>query len=82
MTAIGIFLFFKSPPRQKEASIGWKARLEQFDPLGTVMFIPAVVCLLLALQWGGTTYPWSSGRVIALFVVFGLLLIGFIGVQV
>jgi hypothetical protein len=37
--------------------------------------------LLLALQWGGSTYPWKSGRVIALFVVFGVLTIAFIAVQ-
>jgi len=43
--------------------------------------MPAVVCLLLALQWGGTKYAWSEGRIIALFVVFGILIIGFIGVQ-
>ena len=82
ITALGIILFFKSPPRKKQASIGLKARLEQFDPIGTTLFIPAVVCLLLALQWGGTTYPWSDGRIIALFVVFGLLIAGFIGVQI
>jgi hypothetical protein len=36
----------------------------------------------LALQWGGSTYPWKSGRVIALFVVFGVLTIMFIAVQI
>jgi hypothetical protein len=43
--------------------------------------MPAVICLLLALQWGGTTYAWSNGRIIALFVIFGVLLIGFLYVQ-
>ena len=74
-------LFFKSPKREKEAAIGFSARLQQFDIPGTIVFIPAVVCLLLALQWGGTTYPWSDGRVIALFVLFGVLIIAFIGIQ-
>lgn len=27
-----------------------------FDPIGTAVLIPDVICLLLALQWGGTTY--------------------------
>jgi len=40
-----------------------------------------VVCLLLALQWGGSKYPWNSGRIIALLVVFGVLCITFIGIQ-
>ncbi|KAH7064488.1 putative efflux pump antibiotic resistance protein [Paraphoma chrysanthemicola] len=56
-------------------------RIDRFDPIGTVLLIPAVICLLLALQWGGVKYPWNSGRVIALFVVGGLLLLGFVGVQ-
>lgn len=33
------------------------------------------------MQWGGAKYAWSSGRVIALFVVFGVTLIAFIAVQ-
>lgn len=53
----------------------------QFDPIGTLLFIPAIVCLLLALQWGGTTYAWDSGRIIALFVVFGVCILVFIFVQ-
>ncbi|KAI4089188.1 MAG: hypothetical protein LQ344_005568 [Seirophora lacunosa] len=81
VTVAGIAVFFKSPKREKQASIGFQARFRQFDPIGTTLFIPAIVCLLLALQWGGTEYAWSNGRVIALFVVFGLLIIVFTFVQ-
>ncbi|KAI9878040.1 MAG: hypothetical protein M1830_002091 [Pleopsidium flavum] len=76
-----ITLFFKSPQRSEVASLGWKERVKQFDILGTLFFIPAVVCLLLALQWGGSTYPWSDGRIITLFVVFGICFLIFIGIQ-
>jgi MFS family permease len=76
-----IAIFFKSPQRTKEASIGFSERLKQFDIVGTIVFVPAIVCLLLALQWGGTEYPWSDGRIIALFVVFALLIIVFVAVQ-
>jgi len=82
ITAVIIVLFFKSPPRAKKTSVGFKNRLEQFDPIGTVLFVPGIICLLLALQWGGTEYPWSDGRIIALFVVFGILVISFVGVQI
>jgi len=45
------------------------------------VFLPTIICLLLALQWGGSTYAWSSGRIIALLVVFGVLTIVFIAIQ-
>ncbi|KAL8703943.1 MAG: hypothetical protein Q9201_002893 [Fulgogasparrea decipioides] len=76
-----IAIFFKSPKRQKQESVGFQARFKQFDPLGTTLFMPAIICLLLALQWGGAQYEWSNGRIIALFVVFGILVVGFIIVQ-
>jgi MFS family permease len=40
------------------------------------------VLLLLALEWGGTTYAWSNGRVIALLIIAILLLLCFVAVQV
>ncbi|KAJ5932033.1 hypothetical protein N7516_006522 [Penicillium verrucosum] len=46
------------------------------------LFLPAIISLLLALQWGGTRYAWSSGRIIGLFVVFGVLGLAFIGVEI
>ncbi|CAM1507164.1 Fc.00g068050.m01.CDS01 [Cosmosporella sp. VM-42] len=51
------------------------------DPIGFVLFVPSIICLLFTLQWGGTTYAWNSGQMIALFVVFGITLIAFIGSQ-
>jgi MFS family permease len=66
--------FPPSPPKEKKTL---KENVLRFDPIGTILFIPAIVCLLVALQWGGTTYAWSNGRIIALFVVFGVLLISF-----
>ncbi|KAJ0386023.1 hypothetical protein COL922a_005170 [Colletotrichum nupharicola] len=56
-------------------------RLMQLDLIGTAIFIPAIVCLLLALQWGGAEYPWKSAKIIGLFVGFGLMTIIFIGIQ-
>ncbi|KAL4749480.1 hypothetical protein BDW72DRAFT_204746 [Aspergillus terricola var. indicus] len=52
--------------------------LRGLDPFGTIIHVPAVICLLLALQWGGVEYPWSDGRIIALFVLFGVGFLVFI----
>ncbi|KAI0890175.1 MFS general substrate transporter [Annulohypoxylon maeteangense] len=54
----------------------------RLDPLGTLFFIPSIVCLLLALQWGGSTYAWHNWRIILLFVLFGVLFIVFASIQV
>jgi MFS family permease len=82
VTIVLITLFLKAPPLERKESSSTTAKFLQFDPVGTVVFIPAIVCLLLALQWGGSTYPWSDGRIIALFVVFGVLIIAFVGIQI
>ncbi|KAJ8064658.1 hypothetical protein OCU04_006980 [Sclerotinia nivalis] len=58
------------------------ARIKKLDLIGTVILIPAVICLLLALQWGGTTYPWSSAKIIGLLVGSILLFILFITSQI
>ncbi|KAI9717527.1 MAG: hypothetical protein M1812_004668 [Candelaria pacifica] len=81
VTAVGIFFFFKAPKRAKQENVGFVARAKQFDIFGTIVFMPAIICLLLALQWGGSKYPWNNGRIIALFVIAFLLLIAFVAIQ-
>ena len=75
--ALLIFLTPKTTPLEKKADT-WTGKIMQLDPLGFILIAPAVVSLLFALEWGGTKYAWSSGRIIGLFVVFGVLLVAFI----
>jgi hypothetical protein len=60
----------------------FKERVKLLDPYGALLLIPAVICLLLALQWGGTKYAWNSATIIGLFVGFGLIIPIFIFVQI
>ncbi|PWY71775.1 MFS general substrate transporter [Aspergillus sclerotioniger CBS 115572] len=83
VTAAALVLFLHLPARPPDTTVRtWTESIMRFDPFGTLIFVPCIVCVLLALQWGGTTYAWSSGRIIALFVVFGVLLLAFIGIQI
>lgn len=45
------------------------------DLVGFALFAPAIVQLLLALQFGGNQYAWSSSQVIGLFCGAGATLI-------
>lgn len=37
------------------------------DLTGLVFFAPAIIMLLMGLEWGGNEYPWKSATVIGLF---------------
>ena len=58
-----------------------REKIARLDIYGTIIFVPCIVCLLLALQWGGQQYAWSDGRIIALLTLFGALLVVFIIIQ-
>ena len=82
VTAAFIIPFFNVPRRGAKATATWKEQASKFDLYGTSVFLPAIICLLLALQWGGSMYAWNSGRIIALLVLAGVLILIFIGIQV
>ncbi|KAF4627476.1 hypothetical protein G7Y89_g10676 [Cudoniella acicularis] len=56
------------------------AGLKAIDWLGTVLVIAGTTILLVGLQFGGVTYPWSSATVICLllFGILTLLAFGFV----
>jgi MFS family permease len=84
VTMVGLLFFLHTPKQPKpaeEARTGLGARIAKFDPFGSIFFLASIICLLLALQLGGTTYAFSNARIIALYIVFGLLLIAFLALQ-
>lgn len=54
-----IYLFLDIPDRE-ETKLPLEKKLKQLDAPGITVLVPGVVCLLLALQWGGQTYLVSS----------------------
>ncbi|KAJ7197032.1 MFS transporter [Mycena pura] len=83
VTLIVMTFFFKPPAgitRREATSLA--KRFRRMDPWGTLIFLPAVVCILLALQWGGTKYAWGSARIIALIVLFGVFILVFFAIQI
>ncbi|QSS48975.1 major facilitator superfamily transporter [Histoplasma capsulatum var. duboisii H88] len=82
VTILAIFVFLQHPKQTLKKPDSWKGQLAQLDPWGTATFMPGIVCLLLALQWGGTKYDWGSARIIVLFILFGILIIAFVVIQI
>ena len=72
-----ILFFFQAPAAARPVKADWKEKLLQMDPLGTITIMAAVICYLLALQWGGTTKTWSSSPVVGTLVGFALFIILF-----
>lgn len=59
----------------------FREKIKQVDLLGAFFLICAIICLLLALQWGGSLYPWHDSRVWGCLLGFGLLISVFIALQ-
>lgn len=79
---LAIFLFLSIDQKRNEGGLTVVQRILSLDLLGTAMLVPSIVCLLLALQWGGTEYAWNSSVIIGLFVGFALMAIVFVGIQI
>jgi hypothetical protein len=70
-------LALRLPSKNEFSGTSVLSRIKQLDLIGVSLFIPAIICLLLALQWGGNKYPWLNSRIIGLFIGFGLMVICF-----
>ncbi|CZR52665.1 related to vacuolar basic amino acid transporter 3 [Phialocephala subalpina] len=73
-----ILLLFKTPSTAKPLEAPLLQKFLQMDFGGTALTLAAVICYLLATEWGGNTKPWNSGSVIAVLVLFPVLVIAFI----
>ncbi|KAH8730333.1 major facilitator superfamily domain-containing protein [Phaeosphaeriaceae sp. PMI808] len=69
------------PERHSRRKLPFKEKIQEMDLYGLAALVPSIVCILLAIQWGGAKYPWANGRIIALFIIGTLLLIGFIFIE-
>jgi hypothetical protein len=52
-------------------------RIADLDLLGAFFFIPSIIMVLMALEWGGTEFAWRSATIIGLFIGGAGLLIVF-----
>lgn len=62
VAVLAIIAFFHVPNKRPNGKLSFMNQLMILDLPGTIALVPAVVCLLLALQWGGQQYAVSCLR--------------------
>ncbi|KGN40222.1 MDR family MFS transporter [Knoellia aerolata] len=72
VTTVVIARFLHLPHERREVKI---------DHLGIATLTVALVSLLLATSFGGTTYPWGSVEILGLYAVGTLALVAFVLVE-
>ncbi|KAI9260711.1 major facilitator superfamily domain-containing protein [Phascolomyces articulosus] len=63
---------------ERELMRSWREKWLRIDFIGATLFIATVSCFLLATQWGGTQYPWTSPVILGLYggcLLFALITI-------
>ncbi|KAI9247682.1 major facilitator superfamily domain-containing protein [Phascolomyces articulosus] len=68
--ALVILFFFLHLPTQKQ---NLKEKLKRIDYAGNFLVLAAATLFLLAMNFGGQTFPWKSAAVIVPFVLAGVL---------
>ncbi|EDN97547.1 hypothetical protein SS1G_12398 [Sclerotinia sclerotiorum 1980 UF-70] len=64
-----LFVFLNVPgTKNHDRSLPLARKLKMLDPIGCLLFLGSIACLLLALQWAGQTKPWISATILGLFV--------------
>lgn len=76
-----LFLVIIPPENRINKKHSLKDFVSRFDLIGTLIFIPTIVCLLLALQWGGVKYAWGQWRIILLLVLFSVMFVAWFASQ-
>ncbi|KAI8149300.1 major facilitator superfamily domain-containing protein [Fennellomyces sp. T-0311] len=69
--ALGILLLclpaMHRDDEQNDLTSGWREKWLRIDFMGAGLFIASVSCFLLATQWGGARYPWTSPIILGLY---------------
>ncbi|KAM0338539.1 hypothetical protein ACHAPU_011299 [Fusarium lateritium] len=61
--------------RKEDASVNTK--IQEFDWIGTIIFIGSLTSFLIPLSWGGVMYEWSNPRTVIPLLIGILGLVGF-----
>ncbi|KAJ3331665.1 hypothetical protein HDU93_009575, partial [Gonapodya sp. JEL0774] len=74
-----LMIYFLLPLKPVTGS--FKAKMLQVDYIGTVLILVSTLLLLLPMNWGGTTYSWSSPIIVVMFCLAGVFVSVLVGVE-
>ncbi|KAK6956967.1 hypothetical protein Daesc_002249 [Daldinia eschscholtzii] len=81
LAMVVIFFFLKIARVNNPEGLPFFTRVLELDLLGAAILIPAIIMLLLALQWGGAQFPWSDRRIVGLFAGASVMAMFFVGIE-
>ncbi|RAH68809.1 MDR family MFS transporter [Aspergillus aculeatinus CBS 121060] len=81
VTALAVLFSYHDKERSARSQLSWREKMGHLDLWGLFIFVPAIVCLFLPLQWAGTKYHWQNARIIVLFILFGVLIAVWAAIQ-
>jgi hypothetical protein len=64
-TSLGLLAFYWPKKKSDYPKMSFREGLWACDPIGSVLFVSSATLMLLALNWAGGRYPWSSPHVAA-----------------
>ncbi|KAL0578878.1 hypothetical protein V5O48_003111 [Marasmius crinis-equi] len=59
----------------KSVESNWRVKIRRIDFLGSFLVLVSSIMVVMALTWGGSSYPWTNAHVVAtavIGVVFGI----------
>lgn len=77
LTSIGLFCFYWPKKRSDYPRMTFKQWAWACDPIGSILLIGSATLMILALNWAGGAYKWSSPQVCANLVIGIVLFIAF-----
>jgi hypothetical protein len=72
ITPLIVFIHVPEPTKKPKVADVLRSLHKKLDLVGAIIFAPAAVMFLLAIQWAGLRYSWSSATIIGLFVGSGV----------
>ncbi|KAI0160070.1 MFS general substrate transporter [Hypoxylon sp. FL1284] len=77
ITAVGLFCFYWPPKHIEYPKMSIRDYIWACDPIGSALFVGGATLTLLALDWAGGAYAWSSPHVAVPLSLGLVMIVGF-----